>query len=188
MHPGSRIRKIRRRQGRTLEEIARRSGFTRSLLSKIENEKTTPPVSTLMKIADALGVNFSALLDEQKNTATVYTSAKDARARKIETDKGYDFFTFASDRPDKSMQPFLFVAEKGKVVPHTLSHRGEEFIYVVSGRVRYRVGNVTYTLGTGDSLYFDSEEDHELIPETKKAVCLAVFTEPKESEKKKGKK
>jgi transcriptional regulator with XRE-family HTH domain len=50
---GKRIRYFRKVQRRTLSDIAQMCGFTNSLLSKIENGKTTPPVSTLIKIANA---------------------------------------------------------------------------------------------------------------------------------------
>ncbi len=75
------------------------------------------------------------------------------------------------------MQPFLFVAEKGKIQPGPMSHGGEEFVHVLSGRMRYHVGETTYTLGPGDSLYFDAEEKHDLEPITTQVRYLAVFVE-----------
>ena len=61
MELSRRIRFIRKQQNRTLEEISSVCGFTKSLLSKIENGVTTPPIATLMKIADALHVNISRI-------------------------------------------------------------------------------------------------------------------------------
>jgi quercetin dioxygenase-like cupin family protein len=81
------------------------------------------------------------------------------------------------------MQPLLFVAERGGVKPSPMSHSGEEFIYVLQGRMRYRVGDVTYTLGAGDSLYFDAEEDHDLEPITATVRYLGLFTACHSSEK-----
>ncbi len=181
MELGSRIRMLRRRQSRTLQEIADRCGFTRSLLSKIETNQTVPPVATLSRIATALGVSTSALLDGSGGSGTIHTPAGKVGARGlIRTDKGYSFFTFASQRTEKLMQPFLFEVEKGGVKPHALSHHGEEFLYILEGEIRYRVGDVEYRLSAGDSLYFDADTEHEVTPVSQRARYLAVFVEPRE--------
>ncbi|HCE42561.1 MAG TPA: XRE family transcriptional regulator [Lentisphaeria bacterium] len=175
---GKRIRKIRRLQDRTLQDIAGVCGFTKSLLCKIEADKTVPPVSTLTKIAGALDVQVSNLLDDSGNDGNVFTpAAKLSHKSMTVTDKGYSFFAFASERRGKNMQPYLFVAEKGKVKGKPLSHPGQEFVYVLEGSMKYRVGAVEYTLAPGDSLYFDSIEEHELKPVTAKVVYLGVFSE-----------
>jgi transcriptional regulator with XRE-family HTH domain len=179
MDIGSRIRKLRKRQGRTLQAVADLCGFTKSLLSKIETGRTVPPVATLTKIASALGVKTSALLEDAGLVATVFASADETgRKPQVTTAKGYSFRTFAAQRPDKLMQPFLFEVEKGKVKRHALSHVGEEFLYVLEGKMKYRVGRTEYLLSEGDSLYFDAELEHEVTPVSKRARYLAVFTEP----------
>lgn len=175
MDIGARIRHLRRQQNRTLKEIAERCGFTRSLLSKIETGKTSPPVSTLDKIADALGVPLSRLLAEGEERAAVFLPGDRARGGLTPTDKGYAFFPFAAEWGEKRMQPFLFVAEKGRVRPDPLSHRGEEFVYVLEGAMRYRVGAVEYRLEAGDSLFFDPVQEHDLDPLTDRVVFLGIF-------------
>ncbi len=181
---GTRIQKLRRRQNRTLEEVARQCGFTKSLLSKIERGRTNPPLATLAKLADALGIKLSDLLSHDAAAGTVYTpAARLGEEAPTVTDKGYAFHLFAGSRPDKLMQPFLFVGRKGEIKPSPLSHRGEEFLYVLSGQVRFRVGAVEYILGPGDSLYFDSEEEHDLQIESEEARYLAIFSEPPEGAK-----
>jgi transcriptional regulator with XRE-family HTH domain len=178
MKLSSRLRALRLRQQRTLKDVSRQCGFTISLLSKIESGKTTPPLATLAKIAAALGVRLGDLLDEGSQTDTVLVPARRLRQTKpTRTDKGYAFHHLASGRADQLMQPFYFIAEKGKVKPGGMAHRGEEFVYVLSGRMRYRVGETTHTLGPGDSLYFSSEEEHDLEPLTAQVRYLAIFTE-----------
>jgi transcriptional regulator with XRE-family HTH domain len=178
MDIASRIRKLRRRQGRTLEEVAGRCGFTKSLLSKIENARTVPPVATLTRIAAALGVGTSALLDGEGLSGTVRASAAQIEAQEaVRTESGYRFRALAAGRPDKLMQPFIFEVEEGKVRRHSLSHAGEEFLYVLEGRLRYRVGRTEHLLDPGDSLYFDAEEEHEVTPASARARYLAVFVE-----------
>ncbi len=169
---------LRLRQQRTLLDVARQCGFTVSLLSKIESGKTSPPVATLSKIAEALGVSLGNLLDGSQDASTVLTLVQQRDARTaIQTDKGYAFHLLAAERADKIMQPFVFLAERGKIKLGAMAHCGEEFVYVLEGRMRYSVGKITYALGPGDSLYFSSEEEHDLEPLTDKVKYLAVFAE-----------
>jgi transcriptional regulator with XRE-family HTH domain len=179
MSLGGRMRTVRLRQGRTLQQVAEACGFTRSLLSKIENGRTSPPVATLMRIAAALSVKASALLDGDPATGAVVERASAAARREmVRTESGYRYFPFAAGRVDKLMQPFLFVARRGEMRRHRLSHAGEEFIHVLSGRMRYRVGEAEYELGKGDALYFDAAQPHALEPLTAEVVYLGVFAEP----------
>ncbi len=175
---GTRIRKLRTRQRLTLARVASACGVTTSLLSKIENDKALPSVATLTGVAAALGAPVSALLDESKGKMTVLTPAGNESASWTKTDKGYRFRALCADRVEKMMQPLLFVAEKGKLQSGTMKHGGEEFIYVLEGRMNYSVGKITHELGPGDSLYFDAEEPHDLQPITSRVKYLAIFTNP----------
>ncbi|XEC96203.1 helix-turn-helix domain-containing protein [Paenibacillus tarimensis] len=175
---GQRIRIIRKQQNRTLDEIASQCGFTKSLLSKIENEVSTPPISTLMKIAEALGVKVSELLEENRDIETIFTRAEHAQDIRhwIKTEKGYSFYAFAAGRPDKLMQPYYFVAKKGEVKKHVFTHSGEEFVYVLEGSMKYKVGSIEYTLQAGDSIYFTSLEEHTLTPLSDEVRYIGVFS------------
>lgn len=175
-HIPTRIRSLRRIQKRTLKDVASRCGFTVSLLSKIESGKTNPPVATLSKIANALGVSLAELVDPGQPRQTIHIKAQSSQ-NLSPTDKGYAFSLLAGERSDKLMQPFLFEAERGKVNTTPMTHSGEEFVYVLEGRMRYRVGDATYLLGPQDGLYFNAEEEHDLEPLTAKVRYLAVFTE-----------
>jgi transcriptional regulator with XRE-family HTH domain len=176
---GKRIRLIRKEQKRTQEDIAKLCGFTKSMLSKIESGGAMPAVSTLMKIAGALGVKVSDLLEEQSGSDTVMVSAGQYEdvSKWIKTNKGYSFFAFASTRHSKMMQPYIFVARRGEINAHTFSHGGEEFIYVISGKMRYKVGNTDYEMSAGDGLYFNSLQEHMVVPLSDEVTYLAVFTE-----------
>ena len=74
------------------------------------------------------------------------------------------------------MQPYYFVARKGEVKKRVMSHKGEEFIYVLEGKMKYKVGSVEYTLGSGDTIYFTSLEEHTLTPISVVVKYLAIFT------------
>ncbi|MDF2718451.1 MAG: helix-turn-helix protein [Paenibacillus sp.] len=182
MELGKRIKYFRKSQRRTLNEIAEVCGFTNSLLSKIENGKTTPPISTLVKIANALGVRVSDLLGENEQVGAVHTKKAASEGNLIATNKGYSFYTFAPELKDKLMQPFLFHARKDDIKQHVFSHTGHEFVYMLEGQMKYRVGAVEYTLLPGDSVYFNSLEEHTLTPITDAVTYLAVFADTGETQ------
>ncbi|MCV4231379.1 XRE family transcriptional regulator [Virgibacillus sp. LDC1] len=175
MELGSKIRRLRKEQNRSLDDIAKACGFTKSLLSKIENGKTVPPIGTLIKIAETLGTKISILLDDSDLNGTVYTPKARSEGKVVQTDKGYSFSAIAAERPEKLMQPFYFVAKKGKTGKRTYSHVGQEFIYVLEGTMIYYVGKEEYTLNAGDSLYFDSVENHSYTLVTDEVKYLSVF-------------
>jgi transcriptional regulator with XRE-family HTH domain len=179
MSIGPRIRTLRLRSRLRLQDVADRCGFTKSLLSKIETGAVKPPVATLVGIARALRVPVSVLLGEHEDGRTVLMRAAAAAAdRPMErTDKGYRYRLLAGERVDKAMQPFIFRARRGEVRPGALRHEGEEFVFVLSGALDFRVAGATYALAAGDGLYFDSDEDHDFTPTTAEATWLAVFHE-----------
>ena len=170
---GTTIRRVRLRQHLTLEQVAQACHCTKSLLSKIENQRTVPALATLLRIADALGVSAGVLMGEGTTQRTIHEPA--AGKKMVQTEQGYRFAMLAAARTDKTMQPVLFTIRKGEVIPHSLRHAGEEFIYLLQGTLRYRLGTTTYTLHPGDSLYFDAEEEHEVIPVSATATYLAVL-------------
>lgn len=173
---GTRIKLLRINQKRTLQEVADSCGLSKSMISKIENNKTIPSVATLVKIAATLGSSISGLLEQEGWSKTIVTSQKTAIEKLVKTEKGYMIFPYASDYHDKKMQPFLFLARKGEVIPHQLSHEGEEFIFVIEGSMKMQVGDTEYILNSGDSLYFNALHKHGITPITEEVSYIDVFT------------
>lgn len=172
---GDRIRVLRTNQKRTLQEIADLSELSKSMISKIENNKTVPSVAALVKIAQALGTNISNLLEHDGFLNAIMTTRRNAEENLTSTDKGYSIYPYASEYHEKKMQPFLFVAKKGEVKPHEVSHEGEEFIYIIYGQMKMKVGEVEYFLKTGDSLYFNSLQKHGIMPVSDEVMYLDIF-------------
>lgn len=172
---GDRIKMLRTTQKRTMQEIAEASDLSKSMISKIENNKTVPSVAALVKIAKALGTNISNLLEQDGWVNAIITTRQKALENLTSTDKGYAIYPYASEYHEKKIQPFLFVARKGEVVPHELSHEGEEFIYVIKGQMKMQVGEISYLLNGGDSLYFNSVQKHGIMPVSDEVMYLDIF-------------
>lgn len=172
---GFTLKAIRLKQGRTIQEIADFCGMSKSMVSKIETNKVFPSVATLVKIAKALGISVSSLLEENGETLDVFVQSSTAEQNTVKTEKGYLIYPYASGYKNKRMQPFLFIGEKGKVKEHHLSHEGEEFIYVLEGEMKFQVGDTEYFLRQGDSLYFSAIKTHQVIPVSETVKYLNMF-------------
>lgn len=172
---GTHLRRLRIRQNRTIQSIADGCKLSKSMISKIETNKVVPSVSTLVKLAKALGTNVSALLEENGDVTAVLIPAARAEDNLTRTDRGYCMAPFAPEFKNKQMQPFLFVARKGEVKTHHLTHDGEEFIYVLEGQMKFQVGDTEYSMKAGDGLYFNSLEKHQVIPVTETVKYLDIF-------------
>lgn len=172
---GIRIRNLRLSQRRTIQEIATVCGLSKSMVSKIETNAVIPSVATLVKIAKALGINVSVLMEENGDASSVLVTAQQAFGGIIQTEKGYHIYPYASEYKDKKMQPFLFVARKGEVTEHRLTHEGEEYIHVLEGELKLQVGNVEYTLRQNDSVYFTAMEPHGIMPISDEVKYLNIF-------------
>jgi transcriptional regulator with XRE-family HTH domain len=172
---GDRIKILRLSQKRTLQELADNCGLSKSMISKIENNHTMPSVATLVKISHNLGTTISNLLEHDGWAKAIVTTREEAEQKLILTEKGYAIFPYASEFHEKKMQPFLFTAKKGEVTPHELSHEGEEFIFIIEGEMKMKVGDAEYNLKKGDSLYFNTVYKHGIIPVSDLVVYLDIF-------------
>lgn len=168
-----RLQALRTEKGLTLEALAALSGFTKGYLSRIENGNKAPPIASLARIARALGQELSYFfLDDVASAASRLDDSRVSVVHKWErkpvtrggTAFGYDYVSLAHKRAHKLMDPFVFTFPASVDVDRYFRHSGEEFIYVLSGKVLFEVvlNGVTraYTLEAGDSIYFDSSLPH----------------------------
>lgn len=178
MEIGSRIRRLRLHQGRTITEVAKLCGFSKGLLSKIETGKIVPAIATLTKIAGVLGVKVSVLMEEGEVANVAVTPEMNPYGGAfVATSKGYSIYGLAPQFLNKKMQPLLICSQKNLVHPHSVSHEGEEFIFVLEGSVRIHVGNSEYMLSKGESIYFEAVNEHGVLPVTDMALYLDMVIE-----------
>lgn len=156
-----------------MTEVAELSGFSKGLLSKIENNRIVPAIATLTKIAGVLGVKISVLMEEgDVANAAVTPDMAPCGDAFVQTNKGYSIYGLAPHFINKKMQPLLIFSQKDRVLAHSVSHEGEEFIYVLEGCVRIHVGSAEYLLSKGQSIYFECVNEHGVVPETDTALYL----------------
>lgn len=173
------LKQVRQERQLTLEELAKRTGFTKSLLSKIENNKVSPPLSTLMKITRALDVSLSELFRAAEARRIEIIRGKQIKQRpKIAVD-GQMMESLVQGFPNQKFEPVLvtIIDNRGSNEVKLYDHPGQEFIYVLNGKMKYVYGNEEYFVEAGDSLYFHADVPHGAIPlQGEKAMYLSILT------------
>jgi transcriptional regulator with XRE-family HTH domain len=176
-----RIRKIRERSGLTLTAAAKRADLTKSALSKIETAGISPPISTLIRIAKALGVPLvEFFVDEDQEPACVFTPRNSGQVIDQKSSRfGYRYEALAVSKRNKYVEPFILTIEPGDP-PGEFFHKGQEFLYMLSGTMDFTIGDNTYRMKAGDSIYFDSAVKHKTkLIGNKTVKFVAVFIQDK---------
>jgi transcriptional regulator with XRE-family HTH domain len=157
-----RIKQLRSDRGFTLQDLAERTGLTKGYLSKVENSDSAPPISTLLRIARALGVSMAALLGEMEadTGAAIVRAADRPVLARDGTQYGYTYESLAPFSREGDIEPYvLSVPRKSKGVS-MFQHGGHELVFVLEGRVLFEFGGDTAELGPGDSAFFDGSREH----------------------------
>jgi transcriptional regulator with XRE-family HTH domain len=166
---GQQIRELRQDKRMTLQDLSSETELSKPLLSQIENEQVIPPLATLLRISKALKIPLQTFFEEEDNTQKcLVVRAGDANPSHRRPKQGgnpqpYRYHSLAYGKKHKHMEPFMMEfdphqAEQTKLVQHP----GEEFLYLLEGRIELRHGNETYQIEAGDSAYWDSSELHSL--------------------------
>ena len=158
------VKKIRLHEGLKITDVSRISGISQGMISKIENAQVSTSLETLNRLCSALGLPISNLFsdfDRQDSTAQFTKAGKGIEVVRRGTDKGHTYHLLRYHRgPKQSFEPFLVTMDDLSEVFPTFSHPGEEFVYILKGKLTYRHGNHIYQMEAGDSLTFDSEIPH----------------------------
>lgn len=177
---GGRLREIRRKKGLTLQQLADRTGLTAGLISKIENLRTSPSLPVLSDLAKALGTDMAELFLSAEtadgNRKWRYFPAGSFRTIDREENSGFAYKLIFESRLSGDRQQVMLVEVEPGAKREPVSGDGSEILYMISGRLNYRVGDDCIDFGPGDVLFFDSSVPH--VPENpgaEKAVLLAVY-------------
>ena len=158
---GRNIRMIRLKESMTQQNLADACSLSKGMICKLENGVVVPAIATLQKIATALHVKVSELIESSNQSPSVMTVNPFAdMSRFIKTQMGYWMFNPAIGLTEIATQPILIIANESEVKPHLVYHPGEEYIFIFDGEMNFSVAGKTYLLRRGDSLFFDGAQSH----------------------------
>lgn len=159
MDVGYRLRELRTERGLSMRALARLSGLSTNALSMIERGKTSPSVSTLYKLSEALEVPITAFFRTEPPREAIVFRKSNARSR-VEFQRGL-WEGLGGESFVGRVEPFMLTLEGGATSgPHGLVHSGHEFVICLKGILEYEVEEQRYTLQPGDSLLFASKLRH----------------------------
>jgi len=182
---GRKVRALRQGLDVTLADLARSAGLSLGMLSKIENGQTSPSLSTLKALAQALNVPISIFFQdfEERRDCSFVPAGQGVRIDRRGTRAGHVYELLGhSLRSATKVEPFLITIDDGGEPHPSFQHPGHEFIYILSGRLIYRHGDTRYEMGPGDALFFDALAPHgpEALPELPARYLSIIVTPPPE--------
>lgn len=175
MDIGGKIKMLRQANGLTLEELANRSELTKGFLSQLERDLTSPSITTLEDILEALGTNLQEFFSEKPAEQIVFK--KDDFFVNEQDDYIISYIIPNAQKND--MEPILIEIAPGKQSMTLDPHEGQEFGYVVQGKVKLVYGENEFVLKKGETFYLKGLVSHYLVNDSEtKAKVIWVSTPP----------
>lgn len=151
------LKALRAAQGLTLAQLGEKVGLSASYLSQVERGVTTPSLSRLTGIAQALGVEIRDFFEDDAASPSVVRANQ---GRKLQGRAGINMELLSADPRGKKIQPYIVVCPSGAWREHASVHPGEECGFVVKGELTVTVGEETFTLASGDCIHYDRHQYH----------------------------
>ncbi|SHH55865.1 helix-turn-helix domain-containing protein [Marivita hallyeonensis] len=181
---GREVRAFRKQQKMTVSDLSKLTGISVGMVSKIETGNTSPSLTTLQTLANALSVPLTAFFKtfEERRDA-VHTKAGEGLSIDREGTRAGHQYTLlghiGANRSGVIVEPYLIELTSESDTFETFQHDGIETIYMLDGAVDYRHGSRIYPLRPGDTLFFEADAPHG--PETLVALparYLSIISYP----------
>jgi len=178
---GEKIKEIRAKQGFSLQDLSDRTGFSTAFLSQIENHLISPPLGAIIKISRAMDIEIGRFLDQTgKSPFTIVRKDEHHSISRVASKEGvrygYSYESLAPDKINRNMEPFIVTLEPASQKGAAYNHEGEEFLYVLEGKIEVQLGDHSDILEPGDSVYYDSTINHKVsCADNKPARIIAVI-------------
>ncbi len=160
-----RTKALREIAGESIETLAAAFGLTPEEVRGYENGETDIPVSYLYELAGRYRVELTALLTGEEPHLHHFCLVRSGQGLSVERRAAYAYQDLAANFSHKKMDPFLVtVGPRPGDRPGSFNHHpGQEFTYVLEGTLKVLIGQNEVVLNAGDSLYFDSAQDHAMV-------------------------
>ena len=171
---GKRIKELRIQNGLTQEELSNRCELTKGFLSQVERDLTSPSISTLEDILEALGTTLADFFKETKDEQIVFKE----NDYFIDEQEDYTISWIVPNAQKNEMEPILLEILPESRSKEIVPHDGQEFGYVLSGRVTLVYGNRKSTIKKGETFYIKGDESHYLENESKTTARIIWVATP----------
>ena len=176
MEIGQKIRELRTLNGLTQEELADRSELSKGFITQLENDLTSPSISTLEDLLQCLGMTISEFFAREEEQVQV-VFGKDDFFEKIDEELKNKTEWIIPNAQKNMMEPIKVTLKAGGKTYPDYPHEGEEFGYVLKGEITIFVGKEIYKAKSGEAFYYTPDKEH-YITSKKGAEILWVSTPP----------
>ncbi|MBO5411556.1 MAG: helix-turn-helix transcriptional regulator [Clostridia bacterium] len=175
MDLGEKIKQMRIQKGLTQKELADRCELTKGYISQLENNLNSPSIATLTDILSAVGSNLSEFFQEEREEKIVFS-----KNEFIEKDSDGVLWNWLIPNAQKNMmEPVLVELAEGVSTTGDVPHDGEEFGYVLEGKIAICLGKKQHVCKKGEAFYYLANEPHSIINKGKsKAKFVWISTPP----------
>jgi transcriptional regulator with XRE-family HTH domain len=157
---GARLRRLRGERGWRLEDLAERTGLSRAYLSRLEAGGRQPSLGALFDLARAYDVSFSSLFEPEPEAENlVVVRATDGTPQR---GNGLSYKRLSEGGWTFNLQPLKVVVPADRAGGTLYKHEGEQWMYVLSGRLKFGIAAEEVVLGPGDAAHFDADKPHRL--------------------------
>ncbi len=175
MNLGEKIKQMRNQKGLTQKELADRCELTKGYISQLENDLNSPSIATLADILAALGSNLAEFFREEAEEKIVYS--KNEFIEKAEN--GVVWNWLIPNAQKNMLEPVLVELAEGATTAGDIPHEGEEFGYVLEGKIAIALGNKHHLCKKGEAFYYTAGKPHSILNKGKgKARFLWISTPP----------
>ncbi|HHU42963.1 MAG: helix-turn-helix domain-containing protein [Bacillota bacterium] len=168
MEIGSKIKELRLQRGLTQEELASRCELTKGYISQLENDIASPSIATLKDILNILGVSLHEFFAEEKEEKIVFSRQDFFES---ENGDGKNIWLIPNSQKNE-MEPIILILKEGGSSETRLPFEGEEFGYVLEGKICIEFGKYKQVAGKGNAFYIDGKKEHKItnIGKTKSKI------------------
>ena len=178
MQIGKKLRELRMRRNLTQEELADRCELSKGFISQVERDLASPSIATLVDMLECLGSNLQTFFADDSREKVVFAPAD--MFEKADDDQLHGKITWlVPDAQKNSMEPILLELEPQGESSSIPPHEGEEFGYVLAGRITLVTSKREYVVRAGSSFCLHPSTPHSLRNSGKtKAKVLWISTPP----------
>ncbi|NLD49943.1 MAG: cupin domain-containing protein [Clostridiaceae bacterium] len=158
MNIGAKIKQLRITNQMTQEELADRAELSKGFISQIENNLTSPSITTLVDILKCLGTDLKTFFSDSEDKQIVFK--KQDYFSKTDNDLHSTIEWVVPNALKNAMEPIFMTIYPGGKSLEDQPHEGEEFGYVVKGSIVVHIGSECHRVKKGESFYFESTMKH----------------------------
>lgn len=159
MDIGAKIKEMRLQRGLTQEELASRCELTKGYISQLENDIASPSIATLIDILNILGITLHNFFKEEKEEKIVFT--KNDFFESTNGD-GSNIWLIPNSQKNE-MEPIILLLNESGASDVRLPFEGEEFGYVLEGRVCVEHGQYKHNAKKGEAFYINGKREHRIV-------------------------